>query len=59
MFLPEKKFCPLLSTAEEKIGCSKNCMWYIPSDDTDETCTVVHCLTSLGVLIDVVENKKN
>lgn len=53
-----KRFCPLRSTADKTVMCSKDCMWYIPSDDTDQTCTVVHSLTSLGLLIETVEQIK-
>ncbi len=53
-----KRFCPLRSTAAKTAECSENCMWYVPSDDTDQTCAVVHSLVTLGVLIDIVEHQK-
>lgn len=58
MLVHIKKFCPLRSTAEKEVDCSERCMWYLPSEDTDETCSMIHCLTSLGVLINVIENKE-
>lgn len=56
--MSEKRFCPIRSTVSQTVACSPNCMWYIPSDDSNQTCTVVHNLTTLGVLLSTIENKK-
>lgn len=36
----QKQFCPLMSTAEKKVYCSSDCMWYCESDDDIYTCSV-------------------
>lgn len=56
--MPEKRFCPLRSTSSKNVYCSSDCMWYIPSDDSDQTCAVVHNLTTLGYILSTVEKKK-
>lgn len=52
-----KRFCPLRSTASQTAECSKNCMWYIQSDN-DFTCIIPLILTTQSTVIDVLEKKK-
>ena len=33
-------FCPLRSTAEKEVECSKNCAWYYKSQDSEYTCEI-------------------
>lgn len=44
-----KLFCPLLSTADKKVYCDKNCMWYVYNDDfTGHTCSIPLLLETIA-----------
>lgn len=40
-------FCPLRSTAEKEVECSKNCAWYHFSKEKNTTCEISVLNTNL------------
>lgn len=58
----QKQFCPLMSTAEKKVYCSSDCMWYCASDDDIYTCVVPVISSGISASVadiaDAIQKKK-
>ena len=47
------KFCPLLSNADKKVLCDKNCMFFQKLDNKTN-CTIVNLSENINDLIDEI-----
>lgn len=58
--LAPKLFCPLLSTADKKVYCDKNCMWYVYNEDfTGHTCSIPLLLETIACRPELANEEKD